>query len=91
MDYGVVTGIVSGIIVAVLIWFAKVAKDWKDTHTILKFLQKSKRNTPHRFRSNHAIASETNLSEDRVRKLCSKSKKIRRNTEQKESWTLREP
>lgn len=84
----IIIGVVSGLAVAILMWVVKVIRDAKHTQSILKFLRNSKESTEFSFRSNYAIASATNLSEDRVRKLCSKSKKIKRNEKEKESWKL---
>ena len=80
--------IVIGIVVAIIIGLWKLNKDLRDTEKILIFLKKSERDTNYTFRANHVIASDENMSEERVRKLCSKSKKIRRNTKTKESWRL---
>ncbi len=84
----IIIGIVSGVIVVVLLGIWKVIHDQKDTDKIITFLNNSEATTDNTFRSNHAISSDTNLSEDRVRKLCSKSRKIKRNTKEKESWRL---
>lgn len=89
MKEQIITGIVSGLVVAISLWLVKIARDIKDTKAIINFLRKSKEATEYSFRSNHAIASNTHLSEERVRKLCSKSrKKIKRNEKEKESWNL---
>ena len=84
----IIIGIISGVTVALLIWLIKTINSKIDTHKIIIFLQKSKATTKHTFRSNHAISSATNLSEERVRTLCSKSTQIKRNEKQKESWQL---
>jgi len=34
----------------------------------------------------HAISSAVNLTQDRGNKVCSKSRRIRRNQKEKESW-----
>lgn len=88
MNDPILVGIVSGIAVIIIISIAKMAKDKSDTNKIISFLQTSLNTTDHKFRSNHAISSDTNLPEERVRILCSKSKKIKRNTNEKESWQL---
>ena len=74
----IIAGIVSALVIALSAGAWKVFHDWKDTCKIIVFLKDSKETTDFKFRSNNAIASDTNLSEERVRKLCSKSKKIRR-------------
>ncbi len=80
--------IASALVVAILLGVFKVISDKRDTNTIIAFLKDSEAATEDRFRSNHAIASDTNLSEERVRKLCSKTNRIRRNPKEKESWCL---
>ena len=65
-----------------LMWQSR--KMTEDTNKIISLLD----NGDYDFRSTHAIASNTNLSEDRVRALCSKNRQIRRNENEKESWTL---
>jgi len=41
------------------------------------------------FRNTYRIASEVNLTEDRVRYICSNSKEIKRNEKKDEVWSLR--
>jgi hypothetical protein len=81
-------GIVSGIAVITILGIVNIIKNKADTRKIMTFLTHSLETTGHTFRSNHVIASETNLSEKRVRTLCSNSKKIKRNTKEKESWQI---
>ena len=88
MNEQIIIGIVSGIAVIAIAAIVKHAKDKIDTNKIISFLEASANDTDFTYRSNYAISSETNLSEERVRKLCSKSKKIKRNTKEKESWRL---
>ena len=88
MSDQILIGIVSGIAVIIIIGIVKMVKDKSDTNKIIAFLQTSSNSTDYTFRSNHAIAAETNLSEEKVRNLCSKSKAIKRNTNEKESWQL---
>ncbi len=88
MSDQILIGIVSGIAVIIIIGFVKMVKNKSDTNKIISFLQTSLNTTGYTFRSNHAISSDTNLPEERVRNLCSKSKKIKRNTNEKESWQL---
>ena len=88
MSDQIFTGIISGIAVIIIIGIIKMVKDKSDTNKIISYLQESLKTTDYKFRSNHAITSDTNLSEERVRNLCSKSKAIKRNTSEKESWQL---
>ena len=88
MSDQIITGIVSTLVVAILLGIWKVFRDKKDTGKIVFFLRNSKATTDNTFRSNHAISSGTNISEERVRNLCSKCEKIKRNELEKESWRL---
>ncbi len=88
MSTQIIIGVISGVIVTLLLGAWKVIHDRKDTNRIITFLENSKATTKHTFRSTHAISSDTNLSEERVEKLCSKSNNIKRNTEKKKSWRL---
>jgi len=80
MSDQIIIGIVSGVAVIFIVTVVKIAKDTIDTNKIITFLNSSADKTDYTYRSNHAISADTNLSEDRVRNLCSKSKKIKRNT-----------
>ena len=84
----IIVGLISGLVIAIFLGVWKIIHDMIDTNEIIKFLKKSAATTEDTFRSNHAISSEINLSEERVRKLCSNSKKIKRNIKEKESWRL---
>ena len=88
MSDQILIGIISGIAVIIIIGIVKMIKDKSDTNKIISYLQASLKTSDYKLRSNHAIASETNLSEERVRNLCSKSTAIKRNTNEKESWQL---
>ena len=88
MDNQIIIGIVSGIAIIIIIGVINMIKVKIDTSTIISFLKNSVKTTDNTFRSSHAISSETNLSEERVRNLCSKSKLIKRNTNERESWQL---
>jgi len=76
----------------IILSFVKIAykkiKDTKETKEIINFLKDSGLKTKYKFRTNHAISSHINFTEERVRELCSKSKNIKRNTNAKESWRL---
>jgi len=84
----IILGIASGLGVAILLGTWKFINDKRDTNRIIDFLKNSEAATEQRFKSSHAISSDTNLSEERVRKLCSKTGRIKRNTREKESWRL---
>lgn len=74
---------------AVLIgWLYTLYRNHRDSEAILCFLKQPATDTAYSFRSTEAIASKTNLTESRVESLCSKHPKIRRNTKEKQSWSL---
>lgn len=85
---GIVQGVIVALIVAFIFWVIRHFKFKHDEKTLINFLGESKRETSHTFRTTHAISSATNLSEERIRKVCNKSKKITRNQREKESWKL---
>lgn len=90
MKNGIVQSVLGALIVVFILWLISVFRSRSDENKILEFLRKSLKETPHKFRTTHAISSDTNLSEERIRKICSKSKTIKRNTNEKESWKLLE-
>jgi hypothetical protein len=57
-----------------------------DERKIVNFIKNSK----HTFRSTEAICAHTSLDTDRIKKVASKSKKLKRNSAKKESWCLKE-
>ena len=88
MIEGITEAIIAGIVVASIVVVSKSILDYLATNKIIKFLQYSGENKSYRYRSSHAISSETKISEDRVRRLCSRSRKIKRSARKKESWRL---
>ena len=81
-------GVLVTLICAVLFWIVSLFRYKIDENKIITFLRKSKNETDYTFRGEPAISSETNLSEDRVNKVCSKSNQIKRNKNDKKSWCL---
>lgn len=57
---------------------------------IVNFLKLSAQEGNYQFRSTEAIASAVKLTEARVEEICSEHKGIRRNSAQKQSWSLAE-
>lgn len=86
-DNAIASAIVAGIILAALAWLKKMYPNMRDSKKIYQFLVASSAG-PYRFRSTEAIASHTNISEVRVAELCATHSKIRRNENEKQSWTL---
>ena len=83
-----ISTLIAAAILGFIAWAWKSSRDRKDRETIYKFLLDSKATTDFSFRSTEAIASHTKLTEDRVASLCPGHPKIRRNTKEKQSWTL---
>lgn len=84
----IVQGVFVTIICTIIFWIVRHNKYSSDEAKLVAFLKKSKEETENTFRTTHAISSATNLSEERVRVVCSKSSKITRNQKEKESWRL---
>ncbi|SHM36382.1 hypothetical protein SAMN04488057_101214 [Cyclobacterium lianum] len=96
---GIIIGAVGGAIAGLVIWLAEHSRQeyLKYCHVkrVVKWLQENtKPKHPEEWRSTRAIASHNNLSEDRIRFICSHSDKIQLNTkdgnESKELWKLKQ-
>ncbi len=69
-------------------WFCGFLRDKKVENKIIEFLEKSQKEYGYEYRTTHAISSEINISEEKIRNLCNKSKRIKRNQKEKETWRL---
>ena len=91
MEQELIIGISIAIAVAVVIgthgWLHKLATFKMDESAILRFLRDS--DGDYEFRSTEAISSNTDIAVKRVTVVCSKSKAIKRNSKEKESWCLK--
>lgn len=96
---GIIIGGVGGAIAGLIIWIADLIKKSIVTKCqIIKVEKWLKNNTSpnhaKEWRSTRSIASHNDLTEDRVRYVCSSSSKIQLNTkegnESEELWKLRE-
>lgn len=85
---GIVQGVLASLAVVLILGLFGWLKFKRDEKIVARFLKDSGVETNHRFRSTQALSSATNLSEERIRKVCSKSTRIRRNQKEKESWKL---
>jgi hypothetical protein len=85
---GIVQVVIATLIGALILGIFGWLKFKRDEKVVTRFLKNSGVETDHIFRKTHAISSATNLSQERIRKVCSKSSKIRRNQKEKESWKL---
>lgn len=83
---GIFQAVAGAIIFAVLVWLYKKALFWGDEKKIYNFIKQS----TNRFRSTEAISAKTHIPPSRIEVVASKSKRIRRNSKEKESWCLSE-
>ena len=79
---------VIGILVCVFILgFFGWLKFRRDEKIVTDFLEKSGINTDG-FSTTHSISSATNMSRERIIKICKASSKIRRSRNDRDSWKL---
>lgn len=82
-------GSIAGVTVYVIQYLHQKLRDSLEMRRINKWLKEN--STGGRWRSTRAIASWTNLPEDRVQYLCSKDKQIKLSTGENEGlWAHRE-
>jgi hypothetical protein len=83
-------GAIAGITVYLVQFLHEQYLDWKQSKTIHSWLQGNTSDEQgNRYRSTRAIASWCNLTEDRVRYLCSHHKNIYLSTGEKEDmWSI---
>jgi len=90
---GIITGAAGGASAGIILAILKALHDGiqKKTQTsrVIKWLERvSKPEGAEPWRSTHAVASYTSLTEDRVRYICSESERIVRSSGEKETWGL---
>ena len=90
---GIITGAAGGASAGIILAILKILNDsiQKRIHTkrVIKWLDNvSKPEGAEPWRSTHAIASYTNLTEDRVRYVCSESNQIVRSSGESETWGI---
>lgn len=90
---GIITGAAggasAGIILAILKGCHEAIQKKMRTRRITRWLEKvSEPEGAESWRSTHAIASYTNMTEDTVRYICSESDQIVRSSGEKETWGL---
>ena len=90
---GIITGTAGGASAGIILALLKALHDGylkrRDTKRVIGWLEKvSDPAQAAPWRSTHAIASYTNLTEDRVRYICSESEKIVRSSGERETWGL---
>lgn len=84
----VIIGAGGGITVGLFFLTVTWIKNKRKTNKIHSWM-KSNINKDNQWRTTHAIASYIDLTEDDVRRLCSTSKQICRNSKEKESWGIK--
>jgi hypothetical protein len=91
---GVIIGAAGGSVAGLILWIIgrlnEYETQWRDGRRIYKWLEKVTR--PHDtkpWRSTKAIASYNNLTEDRVRYICSHHSKIDMSSGKKEVWSIK--
>jgi hypothetical protein len=82
------SALIAALVVAAAGGVWKWCHDHQDSKKIYDFMANSGSSTDFTFRSTQAISSNTKIPETRVAKLCSRHPKIRRNENEKQSWTL---
>lgn len=84
----IVQGVLAIFIGAFILGIFGWLKFRRDEKIVTEFLKKSGVETQHDLRTTRAISSATTLSEKRIRKVCSKSSRVRRDHKEKGSWIL---
>ena len=85
---GIVQGVLATLIGVLILGIFGWLKFKRDEKIVTEFLKNLEVETRHTFRTTHEISSATKLSKNRIRKLCSKSSKIKRKQKDKDSWKL---
>ena len=91
MFEGILIALTVAALTALVIWLVKRCRIWRESSRIYHWLDKvTSPRDGKRWRSTIAIASNTNISEDRVRFLCSQHKKIVRSSKKNEVWGIKD-
>ena len=86
---GIIIGVSAGVAIQIINIASKYINFYLEEKIIVDFLKESVKSSKYTFRSTIIICNAVNLPEERVRYICHRSKKIRRNEKEKESWTLK--
>ncbi|MBZ0113515.1 MAG: hypothetical protein K8J08_13715 [Thermoanaerobaculia bacterium] len=91
---GIFIGAAGGAAAGVIIWLIDRLRDceleWREGRRILQWLEAvSAREDALKWRSTRAIASYNNLTEDRVRYVCSRHERIVLSTGNSEVWAIK--
>jgi len=83
-----VQAVLAALLVVLILGIFGWIKFKRDEKIVARFLQDAGIETGNTCRTTKAIASATNLSEVRIRKVCSMSSVIERHQDEKESWKV---
>ena len=84
---GAAGGAVAGLVLYGVQQGHQMLRDWRDMKRVLEWMRSEPQG--HQYRSTRAIASFNNLTEDRVRFICSQCQEITMSRGEKEDmWTL---
>jgi hypothetical protein len=91
---GIIVGATGGAVAGLLLWIVgrlnEYELQWRDGRRVYKWLDKvTKPKGVKPWRNTRAIASYNNLTEHRVRFICSHHKKIDLSTKEKEMWSIK--
>ncbi len=86
---GIVIGVSAGVAIQIINFVSKCIDFYHEEEIIVDFLKESIKKYPKGFRSTIIICNAVNLPEERVRYICNRSKKIRRNERKRETWKLK--
>lgn len=88
IDNGVIQVVLATLVAVVILGVFGWLKFRRDEKIVKDFLKNSGVETRDDPATTTAISAATRLSEKRIRKVCSKSARIRRHGEDRESWKL---
>jgi len=83
---GVSIAVAVAVILGIKAWLHNLLKFKIDESAILNYFKESSGN--YKFRSTEAISARTDIDATRVSQVCTKSKAIKSNSKEKESWCL---
>lgn len=90
---GIITGATGGAIAGMILWIIPRLNEWeikyREEKRIYRWLHEQKNTNKFEWRSTKAIASHNNLTENRVRYLCSYSKRIFQSTGENDVWGVK--
>lgn len=86
---GAVGGAAAGLVIIAVQGCRDLWRDWRDSERVFKWLQQNSDEKKNPFRTTRAIASYNDLTEDRVRFLCSHDSRIKLSTGREEDrWSI---